>query len=344
MIKKMYSTGKGVISMKVTIRDVAKEAGVSPSTVSRVLSNNERISQETKQKVKEAIKKLNFKPNAIARSLANNRTQTLGIILPNEIENTFANPFFIQVMQGISLYATQHHYYLMYAVAKDKKDELKYVKDFTLNGRVDGIIILKAESQDHTIELLKEMKFPFVVIGHPEDTDTTLWVDNDNESATYQVVDELIKSGHKHIGFIGAKIDWVVSKDRLEGYKKALRDNQIVYDEALVYHGTGFDERTGEEGAKVLLSKKELTAILTTDDLIAVGVNLYCNENGKDGKVLIGFNNTVIGQYQNPPISSIDIQAVKLGWYASKLLINQLEGKEQKNKHYIVETEWIKRK
>ena len=94
MIKKMYSTGKGVISMKVTIRDVAKEAGVSPSTVSRVLSNNERISQETKQKVKEAIKKLNFKPNAIARSLANNKTQTLGIILPNEIENTFANPFF----------------------------------------------------------------------------------------------------------------------------------------------------------------------------------------------------------------------------------------------------------
>ena len=330
--------------MKVTIRDVAKEAGVSPSTVSRVLSNNERISQETKQRVKQAIKKLNFKPNAIARSLANNKTYTLGMILPGEIEGAFDNPFYIQAMQGMSLYAMQHNYYMMYAVAKDKKNEMKCVKDFALNGRVDGIIILKAETHDHTIEFLKEMKFPFVVIGHPEDTDSVLWVDNDNEQAAYQVVKRLIEKGHKHIGFIAARKEWVVSKERFEGYKKALLEYGIDYSEDLVYYGEDFDETTGEEGAKVLSAKEELTAIITTDDFIAVGANKYFSSQGNNEKVIIGFNNTTIGIYQVPPISSVDIQPVKLGWYASKMLINQLEGKKQKNNYCIVETEFVEKK
>lgn len=330
--------------MKVTIRDVAKEAGVSPSTVSRVLSNNEHISQETKQRVKQAIKKLNFKPNAIARSLANNKTYTLGMILPGEIEGAFDNPFYIQAMQGMSLYAMQHQYYMMYAVAKDKKDEMKCVKDFALNGRVDGIIILKAETHDNTIEFLKEMKFPFVVIGHPEDTDSVLWVDNDNEQAAYQVVERLIEKGHKHIGFIAARKEWVVSKERFEGYKKALLEHGIDYSEELVYYGEEFDETTGEEGAKALSINEELTAIVTTDDFIAVGVNKYFNSQGSAERVIIGFNNTAMGTYQIPPISSVDIQPVKLGWYASKMLINQLEGKKQKSNYCIVETEFVERK
>ncbi|WP_053982414.1 LacI family DNA-binding transcriptional regulator [Niameybacter massiliensis] len=330
--------------MKVTIRDVAKEAGVAPSTVSRVLSNSERISEETKAKVREAIKKLNFKPNAIARSLANNKTQTLGIMLPNEIENSFSNPFFIQVMQGISLYASQYHYYVMYAFAKDKKDELKYVKELTDNRRVDGIVILKAEVQDKTIAYLQEMKFPFVVIGHPEKLDETLWVDNDNIDATYRVTEELIKCGHRTIGFVGANTEWAVSKDRYEGYKRALQAYGIDLNKRYIYHGKEFNELTGEEAAKRLVELDELTAIITTDDLIAVGIKHYFDEVGIDSKELIGFNNTAIGAYQNPPLSSVDINAEKLGWYAGKLIIGQLEEKRQEQTHYIVETEFIKRK
>lgn len=330
--------------MKVTIRDVAVEAGVAASTVSRVLSGSGRISEETKDKVKAAIKELNYKPNAIARSLANNKTRTLGIILPNEIEDSFTNPFFIQAMQGMSLYAQQQHYYIMYAFAKEKKEELKYVKEFTHNGIVDGVIILKAEANDEVINYLKEQEFPFAVIGHPEDEEILLWVDNDNESATYEITQELIKSGHKQIAFVGAKKEWRVSKDRLAGYQKALRTSLINFDQCLVYHGEEFSEETGEKGAKQVLKDADVTAIIATDDLIAVGVNNYLLKNNLEDKALIGFNNTVVGGYQNPPLSSVDINAVKLGWYASKLLINKLENKLQKTNHYIVETELIKRK
>lgn len=327
--------------MKVTIRDVAKEAGVAPSTVSRVLSDNERISDETKEKVRAAIKKLHFKPNAIARSLANNKTQTIGVVLPHEIEDSFTNPFCIQAMQGISLYARQQHYYLMYAFAKDKKEELKYVKEFIQDGRVDGIIISKVEIEDEVIKYLKDKTFPFVVIGHPDDTENTLWVDNDNIGATYQVTNQLIKEGHYHIGFVDAKTDWAVSKDRYEGYRQALKDNEIEENKAFIYHGNTFDEKTGNEAAKALSEYPEITAIVTTDDIIAVGINQYLTKKQLERKVLIGFNNTFIRQYQEPSISSIDIKAVKLGCYACKLIINHLEGKNQKVTHYVVETEFI---
>ncbi|MDZ4975781.1 LacI family DNA-binding transcriptional regulator, partial [Clostridium perfringens] len=101
--------------MKVTIKDVAKEANVATSTVSRVLSNSDKISDKTKEKVNEAIKKLNYTPNIIARGLANNRTRILAVILPKEAEDIFSNPFFVQAMKGMSIYAQKENYYIMYA-------------------------------------------------------------------------------------------------------------------------------------------------------------------------------------------------------------------------------------
>ncbi len=109
--------------MKVTIKDVAKEAKVSPSTVSRVLSDNPRISDETKEKVYKVIEKLKYKPNAIARGLVNNKTRILGVVLPEEAENSLSNPFFIQAMKGISSYAEKREYYITYAFSSNKESE-----------------------------------------------------------------------------------------------------------------------------------------------------------------------------------------------------------------------------
>ena len=104
--------------MKVTINDVAREAGVSKSTVSRVISNNERISKETKDKVNEVIKRLGYKPNLIARNLAKSKTRTLGVVLPTEATDYFSNPIYTQIMQGISTFAQENNYYIMYAFCK----------------------------------------------------------------------------------------------------------------------------------------------------------------------------------------------------------------------------------
>ncbi len=329
--------------MKITINDVAREAGVAKSTVSRVLSNSDRISEETKQKVNEVIERLGYKPNVIARNLAKNQTKTIGVILPINAQASFENPIFIQMMLGISMYAQEKKYFLMYAFGKNEEEE-RNIKEFSSNGVVDGIIILKSEENDQTIKILRESAFPFVVIGRPGSETSALWVDNDNFGATYEIVEELIRAGHEKIGFIGAKKKWTVSKDRLEGYKRALEMHGIEFNEELTYHGEEFNEKVGYLGMNKILLNQLPTAIIATDDLMAIGANRYLDEKGIKEKVIIGFNNTTLAEYQKPALSSVEVYGDKLGYAAAQLLVEYIESKEKKHKHAIIETKLIRRK
>lgn len=328
---------------KVTIKEVAKEAGVATSTVSRVLSNNPKISEETKAKVNEAIERLNYKPNAIARSLANNKTKILGVVLPSEADDLLTNPFFINAMKGMSIYAQNKNYYITYVFAKDGKNEFESIKEITNTNLIEGIILLRVNENDESIKFLNTIGFPFVAIGRPEKTEDVLWVDNDNFQAMYNVVNILIQKGHKKIGFIGAIKTLNMSKDRLKGYKMALEVNGLNYDEELVIHKQFFKENTGYAGAEELLSKHEVTAIVTTDDLLAFGVSQLLNEKRLEKISLVGFNNIQLSKYQTPPLASVDINADELGYYAAKLLIEKLENEDIVNTHYIVNTEFIER-
>ena len=143
--------------MKVTIKEVAKEANVSPSTVSRVISDSSQISEETKEQVREAINKLKYKPNAIARSLANSKTRIIGVVFPNESQDLITNPFFIQAMKGMSSYAQSKKYYLTYAFSEDEKRELDYINNFITSNLVDGICLLRARTDDKSIKYLKKI-------------------------------------------------------------------------------------------------------------------------------------------------------------------------------------------
>ena len=328
--------------MRVTIKDVAREANVATSTVSRVLSNNSRISEETKERVHEAIKKLNYRPNAIARSLANNRTRILGVVLPNEAVDLLANPFFINAMKGMSMYAQSKNYYITYAFSKYEGGELESIKELTNSNLVDGIVLLRVREYDEKIEYLKNIQFPFVVIGRPQSTEDVLWVDNNNFQAMFNIVAKLIEKGHRKIGFIGAIENMNMSKDRFEGYKKALDMNQISFDQNIVIHLNEFNEQEGQIACKQILQNDDITAIVATDDLIAFGIlNEFNERNIKDISV-VGFNNTKLAQFKKIPLASVDINADQLGYQAAKLLISNLEG-DNSNKCYIVDTEFIER-
>ena len=329
--------------IKVTIKDVAKEAGVATSTVSRVLSNNPKISDETKERVNEAIKKLNYKPNAIARSLANNKTRILGVVVPSEADDLLMNPFFINAMKGMSVYAQSKSYYITYAFSKDENSELDIMKEITNANLIEGVILLRVKEDDKSIKYLKNINFPFVAIGRPEEIDDVLWVDNDNFHAMYNVVNKIIHKGHKKIGFIGAIENLNMSRDRLEGYKMALEVNGINYDNNLVIHTNLFNEDTGYDAANKLLENNNVSAIVATDDLMAFGVRKLLNEKEMNGISLVGFNDIQLAQYQNPPLASVNINADKLGYNAAKLLIEKLEEIKTKNTHYIVNTEFIER-
>ena len=329
--------------MRVTIKDVAREANVATSTVSRVLSNSNKISDETKKRVNNAIKKLNYTPNVVARGLANKKTRILAVILPKEAEDIFSNPFFIQAMKGISICAQEEDYYIMYGFNQDNDNEKEWLKKFINSNLIDGLCLLKVKENDEIIDYLKKIDFPFVVIGRPDNIENMLWVDNDNVKAMYDLVNKLISYGHKKIGFIGAKPKLNVSRDRLKGYKKALEYNNIPINEDLIYEGNDFNKENGEIGTDNILKKLKPTAIVTTDDLLAFGTIEVLNNRELKDISIVGFNNIQISEYQKPALASVDINAEKLGYYATRLIINKLEEKESNINSHIIETKLIER-
>lgn len=246
--------------MKITIKDVAKKAGVVPSTVSRVMSGKGKISDSTKQRVENAIKELDYKPNSIAQKLVSRKSKILGVILPENATTYLNNPFFIEAMRGLGTIAEENSYCIVYSFAKNEDEELKNIKNFTLNNLIDGICLLTIRENDRSVAYLKKTKLPFVVIASPDLPTDILWVD----------------------------------------------------------------------------------IVITTEDLLATGANRCLKEQNINVKV-IGFNNTPLMQYQNPPISSIDIDSFGLGYNAGKLLINTLNNIQLDSNYKIIKTKFIER-
>lgn len=329
--------------MTVTIKEVADLAKVSTSTVSRVLAGNPRISDETKERVWKAVKHLNYHPNAIARSLANKSTNTLGVILPSGNDDLFKNPFFIQAMTGISKYAKKIGYYIMYTYSKNEEEEVNIIDNYINSKLVDGIILLTSRYDDKSIKNLKNRKFPFVVIGRPDDIDNDLWIDNDNFRAMREIVYYLIEKEHRNIAFIGGPSNLYMSRDRYQGYISALQENNIDIDSNYIYEMEDFTEECGYLAAKKIFENKSVTGIVTTDDLLAFGALKFMKEKSIKDISIAGFNNTPLSEYQSPPLTTVNINADLLGYNAAKLLISSLRNTLEGKNYFIVNTEIIKR-
>lgn len=214
--------------MKVTIKDVAKEANVSASTVSRVLSNNSKISEKTKENVWEAIKKLNYTPNEMARGLATKRTNILTVALPQDFGQSFSNPFFMQVLKGISTVAKDRGYFIMYAF---KEEGDSWINRFIQSNFVQGIILFHEENEEDTINYLKEIDFPFVSIGLPKDVDSLLKIDSEQyreiheangryigSFATKTIIEKLENKGEKNYKILNIKfVEKESAFDKMKG-------------------------------------------------------------------------------------------------------------------------------
>lgn len=330
--------------MKITIKDVAIEAKVAPSTVSRVINGKDQLAEETKEKVLRAIEKLDYRPNAIARSLVNKKRNMLGVVMPNEAQDFLSHHFFLEAMKGMSAFAQEKKYYITYAFSNDEISEERYVRELCDSSMVDGIFLLRAKDEDKVIEYLKKISFPFVIIGRPENTEDVLWVDNDNFKATYNLTEKIINKGAKKIAFLGARPHWNVTKDRFNGFKISCDINGIPVDNELILYGNDFSEEIGYKLTEDLLRKDvNIQAIITTDDLLAIGVLKKLKELSMKNIIVTGFNNIPLAPYQSPSLTSVDIRARDLGYVATELLINSLEGIDNINNHKIIDCRLIER-
>lgn len=296
--------------MPVTIKDVAKAAGVSPSTVTRVIQNKSTISDETKKRVRKAMKELNYHPNLNARSLVSSYTQVIGLVLPDDSDAFYQNPFFPSVLRGISQVASENHYAIQIATGKDEKERLNAISQMVYGKRVDGLIFLYAqEEEDPLVKLVAEEQFPFLILGKSLSPFIPL-VDNDNVQAGFDATEYFIKKGCKRIAFIGGSKKLFVTKDRLTGYEQALKHYKLTTDNNRIYFADEFLEEKGYKFSKRLFKHDpQIDAIITTDSLLAEGVCNYIAKHQLDVPVL-SFDSV------NPKLNLaayVDINSLELG-------------------------------
>lgn len=333
--------------MAVTIKDVAKQANVAPSTVSRVIADSSRISEDTKQKVRNAMKQLGYHPNLNARSLASQSTQLIGLVMPSSSDVVFQNPFFPTVLQGISEGAHEKKYALHMTTGKSEKETLEGVVNMVQGKRVDGMILLNSKVEDNIITYLKERDFPFVLIGKPyKNVEQITHVDNDNFRAMKEATEYLLKHGHRKIAFIGGSLDLMVTVERFLGYERAMSNanitlrNEYVINEEFLIEG-------GQEAVRKLMSVTHPpTAIIVADDFMALGVLNTLDELGirvPEDISIVSFNNVLLAEMAKPPLTSVDINIFELGYQASKSLIQMIENSNEPIKRMIIPHKLIER-
>ena len=295
--------------MPVTIKDVAKAAGVSPSTVTRVIQNKSTISDQTKKRVRKAMKELNYHPNLNARSLVSSYTQVIGLVLPDDSDVFYQNPFFPSVLRGIAQVASENHYAIQIATGKDEKERLNAISQMVYGKRVDGLIFLYAQEDDPLVNLVVEEQFPFLILGKSLSPFIPL-VDNDNVQAGFDATEYLIKKGCRRIAFIGGTKKLFVTQDRLTGYEQALQEHNLPLDSNLTYFATEFLEDNGYRFSRLLFKHNpNIDAIITIDSLLAAGVCDYIEKNQLDVPVL-SFDSV------NPKLNLaayVDINSLELG-------------------------------
>ncbi|WP_272914959.1 MULTISPECIES: LacI family DNA-binding transcriptional regulator [Sediminibacillus] len=311
----------------VTIKDVAKETGVSPSTVSRVIADNPRISPDTKQKVREAMERLGYHTNIHARNLVAKSTKAIGAIMPSSANKALQNPFFPEVLRGIGSVIHERQYSLTLSSGETEQEILEEVQRMVYGSYVDGLILLYSRVEDPVVAFLEERDFPYVMIGKPfARLEEITHVDNDNFMAGKQITNHLIARGHEKIAFIGGSKDLFVTRDRESGYLAALTDADLPHDEDYVIH-TEFLKSGGKEAVEQLLSLPiRPTGIVVTDDLMSLGVLSTLEESGVQVPhdiSLVSFNNAYLSEITKPALTTVDINIHELGAQSARALIER---------------------
>ncbi|MBP7999812.1 MAG: LacI family DNA-binding transcriptional regulator [Chloroflexi bacterium] len=314
-----------------TIRDVAAAAHVHPSTVSRVFSGKARISEETRQRVFSAAEQLGFQqPNAIARSLSIQRTNTLGIIVPHVFDGYFEDSFFPQIMRGLLHAAYNNQFRILVGGSNSHQDEITQALEMLGSHQVDGFIVLSShlDVDEAMVTALQEQDAPFVFIGQlPDDCShgNLLWVDADHEQATAQAIEYLLHLGHRRIAYVGGDPEMLVTKQRLIGYQQSLQKAGISLDERLIDYAY-FAEDGGYQSVYRMrhLGQEAPTAFYAANDLMAIGVLRALRELDipvPEQVSVMGTNGSPESGHVVPTLTTLYVPYAEMAKHAAEILI-----------------------
>ncbi|RLK64213.1 LacI family transcriptional regulator [Atopobacter sp. AH10] len=323
--------------MAVTIKDVARLANVSPSTVSRVIADNPSISTATKRRVRRIMDELNYYPNLSARSLASKKSQTIGLVLPQASDAFYQNPFFPTVMRGINEASSSKGYGLLISTGQNEEDRLSHIQRMVYGKQVEGLIFLYAMVNDPILEFVSSINFPVVVIGSPDNSQVNL-VDNDNELIGKQATKALIEKGCRKPVYIGGDEKQPFIHNRELGFKAALKEAHLPSDHQNSFHPKSFMPDEGYALAKQILAKGEADGFVVADQLVARGVRHAIAQSQQADIPLITFKPYAPSLYTGHATEAcMNLHGQTLGEQAVYILFDVLRDEENKGQRYIHE-------
>ena len=310
-----------------TLADVAAHAKVSPKTVSNVVNNRPYIAEETRDKVRQAIAALGYRPSALARSLVTGRTNTIGIVIPD-----VSNPFFGQAILGSEKVLSESGYHTVLCdTGENREEEHRYLDTLAAKG-VDGLIIWGGQMALKEMLWITAGRVPLVTVDSAieslEGNVTAVSVDNENGAA--QAVQHLIASGRRRIGHLAGPGYRLTARKRQLGYSKALASAGMELDPCLIIEGPP-SIRGGYRSALRLLENTKLDALFCYNDLMAIGSIVACRHLGiaiPEDVALIGFDDITVSALITPPLTTVHIAQYELGRKAGTLLLERLDGRE----------------
>lgn len=313
----------------ITIRDVAKKAGVSVSTVSRAFNNYSDISEATRKTILKIGNELGYKPNIIAKSLGSNRHFRLGILVENYETSGIMNSLVFEILMSFRNEASRQGYEIVLLTTTSESQKTESLTKLFSEKQLDGAFIMGLRTTDEYFKELANIRFPCVIFDANVKNDMVSSIGVDNLKGSFLAVEHLIKLGHKKIAFINGHKEAVVSYERLDGYFLALNRYGINIDRDLIQNGD-FSDIVAEKAIEQLLSnKKEFTAVYCASDLMAVGAINMLNNLGyiiPDEVSVVGFDDIYLAQCMKPKLTTIRQNKEKIGESAANILINLVSG------------------
>jgi LacI family transcriptional regulator len=327
--------------MKPTIYDVAREAGVSIATVSKVINGTGRISAETRRKVAKIMQQLDYQPSVVASALTGKSTFTIGLLIPD-----LANPFFAEMARSIEDRGHELGFNLVICSTDNNPEREALYITLLKQKRVDGIIIATGISNEALLKNLVKQKVPIALIARDMPALAADSVLVDDFIGGYQATSHLIGLGHRKIAVISEHLGLMSSKERVRGYRHALEEAGIPYDESMVCV-SDFTVEGGRRCTKALLqSDRPPTAVFACNDLLAIGAVQAARESGlvipRDMSV-VGFDNTVLATIIDPPLTTVAQPIQQMGRQVMDLLVQEIRKEKRVKQRAILLPELIVR-
>ncbi len=326
----------------LTLEDIAKQAGVSRSTASRVVNDDPNVNESVRKRVQDVIISTGYHPHAAARSLASQRSWMIGLVLPRSVSSFFTDPYFPRLTQGVAQACNQQNYTLGFFLVDTKEDENRIFPRISRKGLLDGIVLQTPQMGDTLIDQLVESEIPVVVAGRPFNTNGVSYIDVDNVTSAYLAVRHLIRLGYTRIGTITGRMNGTTGLDRKAGYQKAIHEHGWEVDENLIAEGD-FTEESGYFALQQLLPAHP-DAIFAASDSMAIGAIRAARESGLNvpGNIaFVGFDDLPAASQPEIKLTTMRQPIVQFGMKAVETLIDLIENGIKPSRRILMETELV---